>query len=94
MWNRYECKTCGSICYIEGELWTSCPICEEALTERKIKIRAAIAEQERDRYVALLSLAARFAEENLESQIETQNGEVWDREYLAAHIEDVLEGKE
>ena len=94
MLNKYECEKCGSTCYIEGELWTSCPICEETHTERKIKMRAAVAEQKRDHYAALLGLAARFAEENLESQIRTQDGEVWDGLYLMAYIENVLEGRE
>ncbi len=44
MLNKYECEKCGSVCYIESEVWESCPICEETPEERKQRERAEYAE--------------------------------------------------
>ena len=44
MLHNYECEKCGSICYIEGEMWESCPICEETPEEIKQRERAEHAE--------------------------------------------------
>ena len=44
MLNKYECEKCGSVCYIESEVWESCPICEETPEEKKQRERAEHAE--------------------------------------------------
>ena len=44
MLHKYECDKCDSICYIESEVWESCPICEETPEEQKQRERAEHAE--------------------------------------------------
>ncbi len=44
MLHKYECDKCGSVCYIESEVWESCPICEVTPEERRLKDRAERAE--------------------------------------------------
>ncbi len=48
MLHKYECEKCGGVCYIESEVWESCPICEETPEERKLRERAEQVERERD----------------------------------------------
>jgi len=45
-------------------------------------------------YEELLQLAGRFAEAAPDVEVETNDGEIVDGKWLAAHIQDVLEGKE
>jgi len=58
--------------------------------EREARERA---ERERDRYTLLLELAKRILEGVPEAQAKTVDGSVYDGEWLAAHIQDVLEGE-
>ena len=57
--------------------------------EARDKVKA---EKKRDRYASILELAARFAAGAPDTQIKDDGGEVMDGRWLAAHIQDVLEG--
>ena len=60
---------------------------------RQLGERAERAEKERDRYATILDLASRFAAASPETQIKDDGSGVIDGRWLAAHIQDVLEGE-
>lgn len=65
---KYECDQCGSVLYIEAEVWESCPICEETPIERDLRERAIKAEQDRFEFrVALKHIASGMAKDALGS---------------------------
>ena len=47
-------------------------------------------QKKQGKFIQLLHLAARFASEAPDTQVQTDEGEVVDGRWLAAHIEDVL----